>query len=129
IDARSDIFSACIVFFEALSMSRLFVGGSDLDVMLRVRDADVAESIKKAEPLPAALKAIIERGLARYPEERFQTAGEFYQALVDFCFRYEIKVTGTDLSNFMRRLLSAEIEREKNLRRTEPGNSGVSNSQ
>ncbi len=129
VDARSDIFSACIVFFEALSMSRLFVGGSDLDVMLRVRDADVAESIKKAEPLPAALRAIIERGLTRYPEERYQTAGEFYQALVDFCFRYEIKVTGTDLSNFMRRLFSAEIEREKNIRRTEPGSSGVDSSQ
>ncbi len=129
IDSRSDIFSACIVFFEALSMSRLFVGGSDLDVMLRVRDADVSESIKKAGPLPFALKSIIERGLARYPEERFQTAGEFYQALVDFCFRYEIKVTGTDLSNFMRRLFSAEIEREKNLRRAEPGNSHVGSSQ
>lgn len=125
IDSRSDIFSACIVFFEALSMNRLFVGGSDLDVMLRVRDADYAESLKKAEPIPSGLKAIIERGLARYREERYQTAGEFYQALMDFCFRHEIKVTGSDLSNFMRRLFAAEIEQEKKLRRTEPGSAGA----
>lgn len=113
IDARSDIFSAGIVFFEALSMSRLFVGNSDLDVMLRVRDADVGTSIKKVGPLPDQLEQIIRKALSRHREERFQTAGEFYQALVDFCYQHRIKVTGTDLSNFMRRLFADEIEKQK----------------
>ncbi|MBA2664896.1 MAG: protein kinase [Bradymonadaceae bacterium] len=125
IDSRSDIFSACIVFFEALSMSRLFVGGSDLDVMLRVRDADISTSMAKAEPLPSTLKSIIYRGLARHREERYQTAGEFYQALVDFCFQHGVKVNGSDLSSFMRRLFADEIEHEKNLRRSEPGKAGA----
>ena len=70
IDARSDIFSAGIVFFEALSMSRLFVGASDLDVMLRVRDADIRDSLQKAEPLPSDLRQIVQRSLARHREER-----------------------------------------------------------
>lgn len=121
IDARSDIFSACIVFFEALSMNRLFIGSSDLDVMLRVRDAEIQSSLSKAGPLPEDLLAIIHKGLARHREERFQTAGEFYQALIDFCFKYGIKVNGSDLSNFMRRLFAREIEHEKNRRRSEPG--------
>ena len=120
IDARSDIFAAGIVFFEALSMSRLFVGSSDLDVMLRVRDADIRDSLRKAEPIPSDLREIVERALSRHREERYQTAGEFYQALVDFCFRHNIKVTESNVSNFMRRLFAEEIEEEKARRRSDP---------
>lgn len=120
IDARSDIFAAGVVFFEALSMSRLFVGGSDLEVMLQVRDANIKESLNKAEPLPQGLRTIVERALTKHPEERYQTSSEFYQALVDFCYQHSIKVTGTDLSNFIRRLFAEEIEEEKSKRRAEP---------
>jgi serine/threonine protein kinase len=120
IDARSDVFAAGVVFFEALSMSRLFVGSSDLEVMLQVRDADIADNLKKAEPLPQGLRSIVNRALTKHREERFQTSGEFYQALVDFSYQHSIKVTGTDLSNFMRRLFAEEIEEEKTKRRAEP---------
>jgi eukaryotic-like serine/threonine-protein kinase len=113
IDARSDVFSAGIVLYEALGMTRLFAGGSDLDVMLRVRDADIEKHLRALEPLPSELRQIVSRALARHREERFQTAGELYQGLMDFCFRYNIKVAGSDLSGFVRRLFSAEIEREK----------------
>ncbi len=119
IDWRSDIFAAGIVFFEALSMSRLFVGNSDLDVMLRVRDADIDDSVDKAGPMPAQLESIVRRSLAKHREERFQTAGDFYQALVDFCYQHRIKVNGSNLSNFMRRVFAEEIEAEKNRRLTD----------
>ena len=125
IDSRSDVFSASIVFFEALSMNRLFVGNSDLDVMLKVRDVDMGSTLKKAGPLPSDLVEIVRRGLARHREERFQTSGEFYQELMDFCFRHGIKVTGSDLSNFMRRLFAEEIEAEKTQRRSEPGGASI----
>lgn len=120
IDARSDVFAAGVVFFEALSMSRLFVGNSDLEVMLQVRDAAIDERVDKAQPLPAGLLEIVRKALARHKEERYQTSAEFYEALVDFAYHQGIKVTGSDLSNFMRRLFAEEIEREKALRRAEP---------
>ena len=119
IDSRSDIFSAGIVFFEALSMSRLFVGKSDLDVMLKVRDAEIGEAIDRMEALPSDLEDIVRRALTRDPKERFQTAEQFYQALVDFCYQNSIKVTGNDLSNLMTRLFEDEIEEEKSRRRIE----------
>ena len=120
IDARSDVFAAGVVLFEALSMSRLFVGDSDLEVMLQVRDAAIGERLAQAEPIPAGLRQIVERALTKHREERFQSSGEFYQALVDFCYRFSIKVTGSDLSNFMRRLFAEEIEKEKALLRPKP---------
>jgi eukaryotic-like serine/threonine-protein kinase len=124
IDYRSDIFSAGIVFLEALSMNRLFVGGSDLDVMLRVRDADIVPNLIKAGPVPDELETIARSALARHREERFQSAGDFYQALLDFCFRHRIQVTGTDLSNFMRMIFAEEIEDEKQRRRTHLSHGG-----
>ena len=122
IDSRSDIFSAGIVLFEALSMKRLFTGSSDLNIMLRIRDTNIEEHLDRAGPLPRELKDIIKRALARHREERYQSAGELYQALVDFCFHYGIKVTGADLSNFMRRLFAKEIEEEKAKRMSESQN-------
>lgn len=119
IDSRSDVFSAGIVFFEALAMQRLFVGNSDLDVMLKVRDADIESALEKAGPLPSQLVEIVRKALARHREERYQTAGEFYQALMDFCYSHRIKVTGSDLSNFMRRLFASDIEKEKARRMSE----------
>lgn len=120
IDARSDIFSAGIVFFEALSMKRLFTGSSDLNIMLRIRDMEISEHMDRAGDLPEALQEIVRRSLARQREERFQSAGEFYEALVEFCFQYKINTTANDLSNFMRRLFSQEIEEEKTRRLSDP---------
>jgi serine/threonine protein kinase len=120
IDHRSDIFSAGIVLFEALSMSRLFVGDSDLDVMLKVRDADVEEAFDRIESVPDELKSIVRRALRKDPDERYQTAGDFYQALVDFTYQRDIKVTGNDLSNLMHKLFAEEIEEEKARRRQDP---------
>lgn len=120
IDSRSDIFSAGIVFFEALSMSRLFVGDSDLDVMLKVRDANIDEALERAQPIPSDLERIVRRALAKDPDDRFQTAEAFYQELVDFCYENGIKVTGNDLSNMMRRLFAEQIEQEKDRRKQDP---------
>jgi serine/threonine protein kinase len=120
IDHRSDIFSAGIVLFEALSMSRLFVGDSDLDVMLKVRDADIEEAFDRIESVPDELKSIVRRALRKDPDERYQTAGDFYQALVDFTYQRDIKVTGNDLSNLMHKLFAEEIEEEKTRRRQDP---------
>ncbi len=113
IDQRSDIFSAGVIFFEALSMNRLFIGSSDLDVMLKVRDADIDEELEKAQPIPIRLEEIVRKALNKHREERYQSAGEFYQALVDFCFQHRIQTNANHLSNFMRRLFAEEIEREK----------------
>ncbi len=113
IDQRSDIFSAGVIFFEALSMNRLFIGNSDLDVMLKVRDANIDDELEKAQPIPARLEEIVRKALSKHREERYQSAGEFYQALVDFCFQHRIQTNANHLSNFMRRLFAEEIEREK----------------
>ena len=43
----------------------------------------IAENLAKAGPLPSELVQIVHKALARHREERYQSAGEFYQALME----------------------------------------------
>ncbi len=113
IDHRSDIFAAGIILYEVINMRRLFVGGSDLDIMLRVRDFNVSQELKASSPLPTELQRIMERALARDPEQRYQDAERFHADLMDFLYRNRIRVTNGDLARFLGRVFQKEIEQEK----------------
>jgi serine/threonine protein kinase len=116
IDHRSDLFSVGIMLFEILNMRRLFIGGSDLDIMLRVRDIDVDRELQQCISLPPDLRNILVRALARLPSQRYSSAMELHDDLVDFLFRHRIRVTTGDLARFMERLFSKEIQQERERR-------------
>ena len=59
IDHRSDIFAVGIILYECLTMSRLFMGGNDLDVMLKIRDGDIEEELSKCVGTPPVLLDIL----------------------------------------------------------------------
>lgn len=116
IDHRSDIFSAGIIFYETLTMSRLFMGGNDLDVMLKVRDADIEDELSKCTKIPPSLLEILRRALAKDIDERFQSCDELYAAVRDFVYRHDIKTSNKDLAGFMHRVFREEISAEKERR-------------
>ncbi len=79
VDRRSDVFSAGIVLFEALTASRLFPGneaGSAIVKMLNDPRPQLPEALRSD-----ALDSIIARSLAKKPDDRFDTALEFAAAL------------------------------------------------
>lgn len=116
IDHRSDVFSAGIILYEVLNMRRLFTGNSDLDVMLRVRDINASHELAQGITLPDTLHAIMRKALARDPNKRFQSAGAFHDALLDFVFTNNIRVTNSDIARFLTRIFEKEIAEEKELR-------------
>jgi eukaryotic-like serine/threonine-protein kinase len=77
----TDIFAASIVLWEALTGHRLFGGESEGEVVKRVLDAHADPPSKLVPTLPRALDAIVLRGLARDPAERFETARDMARAL------------------------------------------------
>jgi serine/threonine-protein kinase len=77
----SDIFAASAVLWEALVGARLFKGDSEGEVIKKVLDAQVERPSKLVPELPAQLDAVVLRGLARDPAERFATAREMARAL------------------------------------------------
>lgn len=83
VDRRADIFAASIVLWELLAGERLFSASDSGATVARILAGKVEapSHAKLATKFPKALDAIVLRGLAREPSDRFQTAEEMATAL------------------------------------------------
>jgi serine/threonine-protein kinase len=81
LDRRSDIFAAGLVLFEALTGKRLLGGDDEGDIALAILLASFPTATSVVAELPPAIDAVLEKALAREPEERYQRASEFADAL------------------------------------------------
>ena len=83
-DRRADVFAAAAVIGELIASAPLFGRDSELATLLAVREArlDRLEAIR--ERLPPGLLEVLARGLARAPDDRFESAHAFGIALAPF---------------------------------------------
>jgi eukaryotic-like serine/threonine-protein kinase len=80
-DARSDLFSFGAVLYEMVSGARAFEAESPASVMAAVLERD-PPSLSQFQPLvPAALEQLVERCLAKDPDDRWQTARDVHEQL------------------------------------------------
>lgn len=97
IDARSDLFTLGIVLAELLVSRPLFGVGNELDVLMRIRDADLSIFERYSSHLHRDLITITRHALAQDPDDRFQTAGEFAEAIEEFARQQRISMGSTRL--------------------------------
>ncbi len=107
IDRRSDIFALGVVLFECLTLKRLFVGQTDVQTLLNIREADVEQRFKRHSYLPKPIRALLRKALAKDPDERFQTATDFQEAILDYLFDSRLKVSSRSVASFLDQVLSA----------------------
>lgn len=81
VSAQTDVYAASVVLWELLTGQPLFRGSNDAAVIARVLEGVIAPPSKLAPALPRELDAIVLRGLAREPHERFGSAEEMAEAL------------------------------------------------
>lgn len=80
---QSDLFAAAIVLWEALTSQRAYAGQNEGAIVARVlRGPPPAPSSVRPE-LGTAYDPVVMRGLARIPEERFESARDMAIALTD----------------------------------------------
>ena len=82
VDTRSDIYSAACVIYEMVAGRTPFDAESNVDLAAKhLSEAPQPPSAFSPLPVPPQLDAAIMRGLAKNPNERYQSADEFAQAL------------------------------------------------
>jgi serine/threonine-protein kinase len=126
VDARSDLFSVGILLAEMVMARRLFTSTNDLDILLMVRDARLDRLHKYASEFPVELRVLTVRALQRRAEDRWQTAGQFRDAL-DEWIRRTTRVSPRDLATLIGRVINsptADLERDAQV--PTPETSGLS---
>lgn len=81
VDQRSDIYSAGVILYQFLTGERPFTGSNMSIIMHKVLNQAPVPPCKLNPDLPEAVQKVVEKALAKRPEDRFQTALEFMKAL------------------------------------------------
>jgi serine/threonine-protein kinase len=101
IDQRADVFGVGVILAELLLGRPLFSGGSELAVLLAIRDGDVRAFREIASQLPAGLAPIVLAALARDREKRIASATALRHALARFA-PTETSVLRAELAELVR---------------------------
>ncbi len=94
VDARTDLFAASVMLWELLTMRRLFAASNDAAAVNRVLTRIVDPPSRVVPDVPRALDAVVMKGLAREPKQRWQNAEEMAHALEAACTPGSATVVG-----------------------------------
>jgi serine/threonine-protein kinase len=80
VDGRSDIFSCGVILYQFLTGEKPFTGNSTTIMFKVLHEEPLAPSLLNVA-LPAAFDAVVKKAMAKNPDERYQSAQEFAQAI------------------------------------------------
>jgi eukaryotic-like serine/threonine-protein kinase len=81
LDGRSDLFSVGVMLYEMITGERPFEGQSITTIMYKIVHETPIPPLKLDGSIHPGLSAVIEKSLAKSPEERFQNGTDLTQAL------------------------------------------------
>lgn len=81
LDGRTDIFSAGCILYELLTGARPFEGESATSILYSIVHESPKPIVENNADLPQEIQDVLDRALAKRPEDRFATAGEMAREL------------------------------------------------
>src|ERR1041384_986952 len=98
LDHRSDLYSLAVCMYEVLTGERLFVHAGLTTSADEIYSQPVPLVSRKVPGLTTDLDAIMRKALALAPDDRFQTAGEFQEALTRCAHRNGLLVSAPEVA-------------------------------
>jgi serine/threonine-protein kinase len=92
LDGRTDVYSLACLLYEVLTGSRPFPGRDLPSLMYSHLYADPPQPGRVVPHLPAALDAVVARGMAKRPDDRFPSAGALARAAREALVRAPARV-------------------------------------
>jgi streptogramin lyase len=80
VDGRTDVYSLACLLYECLVGGVPFRRASDVAVIYAHLEEPMPRASERAPTLPAAVDAVLERGTAKLPDERWQTCADLVEA-------------------------------------------------
>ncbi len=98
LDHRSDLYSLAVCLYEILTGERLFVHAGITTSADEIYSQPVPLVSRKVQGLTTDLDAIVTKSLAIDPDKRYQTAGEFQEALNRCAHRHGLLMSAPELA-------------------------------
>jgi serine/threonine protein kinase len=123
VDHRSDLYSLAVCLYEALTAERLFVGdlSTPPDV---IYGQPILPASKKRAGLPTAVDDVLKKALAPKPDDRYQDATAFTEALRQAAHRFGLMYSTPQLADHLRDILGPDPTRWLQEETTGSGQSG-----
>ena len=87
-----------------LTSRRLFVGRTDVETVERVRACKVPGVGQINGQIDSEFEAIVSKALKKDPNERYESAREFGEAITSYLFSHGLKVTNYDVQSYLQAL-------------------------
>lgn len=110
IDARSDLFSLGVVFYELLYGEKPFPAENMGLVSLQILQEEAKPPENISKNLPAGLRLILSRALSKRPEDRWQHARAFQRALEQLLLEQKSDCTAYHVEAYLNELFPKESQ-------------------
>ena len=119
LDARTDVFAAGVVLYELLT-GQLPFPGRMMEALTRLTKGEFVPPSQANPDVPATLERIVLKAMALRPEDRYQSADEFQQALSTWLFGHVPNFGAGNVAQLMALLFEKELVEEGRPARVAP---------